>query len=111
MELKSELTHLCYQQPMVYHRSVVPRLVDDSRCAACDLIGIDPSLRSTFSFVPVTSAIFTVLLSFSWSPGDVVVTTDVIYHSVKDALLYLQAEKGVVWKVAETSFRGTCEAR
>ncbi|GMH51537.1 hypothetical protein TrRE_jg6303 [Triparma retinervis] len=109
--MKAALTRLCYLQPMVYHRSVVPRLVEDSRRCACDLIGLEEGLRSTFSFVPVTSAIFQVLQAFDWKPGDVVVTTDVIYHSVKDALLYLQEEKGVVWKISETKFGSTCESR
>ena len=111
LELKTELMRLCYEQPMVYHRDIVPLLMREARGAACDLIGIPESLRSTFSFQPVTSAIFTVLLSFAWSPSDVVVTTDVVYHSVRDALMYLEAEKGIKWKVVKTAFGSTCEER
>jgi selenocysteine lyase/cysteine desulfurase len=86
---------------MVYHRSLIPPLVARSKERACDYLQLKG--RDGFSFVSVTEALFGVLKSIRFQPGDIiVVTSDTIYHSVVDALLYLSQKHQLTWLQVET---------
>ena len=103
LKLRYYLTRLCYQQPMVYHRDLIPPLVAKSRQRATDFLRIDDSSNvDSFSFTNVRSALFAVIQSVQWKKGDVVVTSDVLYHAVNDALAYLQRKHELEWIIVDT---------
>ena len=108
--LRSYVTQLCYAQPMLYHRSLVPVLVSRARqaCAAYLKIPFKEKDKSAFSFLPsVSQGLFAVLQSVDWCEGDVIVTSDVIYHSLKDAVQHLANLHRLDWIVVATPARPT----
>jgi selenocysteine lyase/cysteine desulfurase len=102
LELRQYLTELCYRQPMVYHRSLIPSLVERAKRRACDYLQLSENVRDGFSFVSVTGALFSVLKSIHFQPGDIIVTSDMLYHSLVDTLLYLSHKHGLIWIPIET---------
>ena len=81
LSLRSFITRVCYAQPMVYHRSLVPILVNRAKEAACKYLKIQESLEESqvesgvessaskisFSFLPsVSQGLFAVLQSITW---------------------------------------------
>lgn len=104
LRLRRHLTDLCYRQPMVYHRSLVPALVERSRERVCDYLGIggptgeaatttragqgrgrglgrgtaDVGPSNGFVFCNVTAALFAVLQSISFDPATTTTTTTIV---------------------------------
>jgi selenocysteine lyase/cysteine desulfurase len=106
LKLRQYFTDLCYRTnenctPMVYHRSLVPKLVARAKARACDYLSI--SSPKHFSFCSITSALFRVLDSVKFEEGDVIVTTDTIYHSLVDTISHVCNTKKLKWVVAHTS--------
>ena len=72
--LREFITRICYEQPMVYHRSIVPRLVKRAKNAVCKYLKIPtensspaPVTKNSFSFLPsVSQGLFAVLQSITW---------------------------------------------
>jgi len=88
---------------MVYHRNLVPELLKRSKTSACSYLKI--SNPSSFHFVnSVSSAIFRVLESFKWTSNSVVITSDCVYHSIKDCLSYLVTTKKITWIQITTNY-------
>ena len=102
LKLRQFYTDLCYRNPMVYHRSLVPILVQRSKARLCDYLKIVKQ-RDGVVFAPISSSLFQVLASVNLREGDVILTTDTIYHSLVDAISHLVAEKQLRWVKVETS--------
>jgi selenocysteine lyase/cysteine desulfurase len=107
LKLRQYFTDLCYHRnsknictPMVYHRSLVPKLVARAKARACDYLSI--SSRKSFSFTSITSALFKVLDSVKFEEGDVIVTTDTIYHSLVDTISHFCITKKLKWVQVNT---------
>lgn len=70
LTLNTRLLELCYEQPMLYHRELVPKLMERSKKSVCSYLKI--SDVGKFRFVnSVSTAIFRILESGNWKPGDV----------------------------------------
>lgn len=102
LKLREYLTSLCYQQPMVYHRSIVPVLYKRAKKRACDYLQISEESRDGFSFIAVTPAIFGVLAAVKFEEGDVIVTSDMIYHSLVDAVSHFSSVQKLKWIQVES---------
>ena len=104
LKLRQYFTDICYRNknctPMVYHRSLVPKLVARAKARACDYLSI--SQKQGFSFTSITSALFRVLDSIKFEEGDVIVTTDTIYHSLVDTISHFCKTKKLKWVQANT---------
>ncbi|GMH52688.1 hypothetical protein TrST_g1463 [Triparma strigata] len=101
--LNTHLIQLGYEQPMVYHRSLVPELLKRSKKSACEYLKI--SNPESLNFVcSVSSAIFRVLENFKWMDTSVVITSDCVYHSIKDCLSYLVTSKKIRWIQITTNY-------
>jgi selenocysteine lyase/cysteine desulfurase len=96
LRLREYITSLCYQQPMVYHRSLVPILCSRAKTRVCEYLKCN---EDGFAFIPVTAALFGVLHAIHFQPGDVIVTSDMIYHSLVDAISHLCHTKDLHWVV------------
>jgi hypothetical protein len=112
LKLRQYFTDLCYRNnnknllnctPMVYHRSLVPKLAARAKARACGYLGIDSLQgRRGFSFTSITSALFRVLDSVKFEEGDIIVTTDTIYHSLVDTISHFCNTKKLKWVVVNT---------
>ena len=98
--LRQYLTSLCYRQPMVYHRSIVPILHARAKKKVCDYLKIQN--KDDFSFIAVTPAIFGVVNAVNFEEGDVIVTSDMIYHSLVDAISHIVSVKKLHWVQVES---------
>lgn len=87
---------------MVYHRSLVPALHARAKKRACDYLKISEESRDGFAFLPVTPALFGVLASVKFEEGDIIVTSDMIYHSLVDAISHMASVKKLRWIVVES---------
>ena len=95
VELRRHAEDLCEKQPMRWCRDEAPRLVSRARSALCDYLSISDPARLVLTS-NASAAIFSVLQSVALAPGDVVLTTETVYHSVGDALRHLCARAGAV---------------
>jgi hypothetical protein len=100
LKLRQYFTDICYRNPMVYHRSLVPKLVARAKARACDYLSI--SQKQGFSFASITPSLFRVLDSVNFEEGDVVVTTDTIYHSLVDTISHFCKAKKLKWVQVNT---------
>ena len=92
MQLRTAAHELSEQHPMAWHRDIAPALLNRSRMAVCDFLG-----ASRLQFVPsVSTGLFAVMQAVALQEGDIVVTTDVRYHSVEDTLKHLCASAGAI---------------
>jgi hypothetical protein len=93
LTLHNHIKKLSLSQPSFYHRVLVPLLISRSKLCVSNYFNIP---LSDFSFMNISTCIFSILLnSFTWKPGDVILITETIYHSVKDSCLYLSRTRGV----------------
>jgi hypothetical protein len=103
LKLRQYLTDMWYRQPMVYHRSLVPPLMVRAKERPCKYLKIigsndDSNGRDDeFSFVNITATLFSVLGSIHFEKGDVIVTSDMLYHSLVDILMYLSQNYQLTW--------------
>lgn len=93
LRLRRHAETIAERHPMAWHRDVAPVLVKRSRQAVCEFLGVESCNR--LQLVPsVSTGLFAVMRAVSLKEGDVVVTTDVRYHSVEDTLVHLCACAG-----------------
>jgi selenocysteine lyase/cysteine desulfurase len=101
LKLRQFYTDLCYRNPMVYHRSLVPILVQRSKARLCDYLDITDQ-QDGLAFAPISISLFNVLASVHFQRGDVILTTDTLYHSLVDAISHIVATKHLTWVKVET---------
>lgn len=71
----------------------MPALVARAKAAACKHLNVPDA--DSFSFMSVTAGLFGALGAVKLEEGDVIITTDVVYHSVMDTVKHLCAKHNV----------------
>ena len=93
LQLQQLAGRLAEEQPMSYHREIAPALMRRARQSAAEYLGTAPE---ALSFMASASAgFYAVMRAISLSPGDIVLTTSLRYHSFGDDLADHCAELGV----------------
>jgi hypothetical protein len=92
MHLRTALEHLAEEQPMRFHRDILPPSFARAKGMVAEYLGCTPT---SLSFVQNASVgLFHVLKSVHLRPGDIVLVTNVFYHSVADTVRHLVAAAG-----------------
>jgi hypothetical protein len=110
LRLRQFYTDLCYRNPMVFHRQLVPPLMKRARDMACNYLNISGTARNGFCFTSISPALFHVLEAIHFQPTCVILTTDLLYHSLKDTLAHLCSKYQLQWIQVETPHGGAPDA-
>jgi hypothetical protein len=110
LRLRQFYTGLCYRNPMVFHRQLIPPLMSRAKDAACTYLNIYDKARNGFCFTSISPALFHVLDAIQFQPGSVILTTDLLYHSLTDTLAHVCSKYQLQWIQVETPHGGDPEA-
>eukprot|EP00935_MAST-01C_sp_MAST-1C-sp1_P000082 g82.t1 len=99
MHLRTSLQHLAEEQPMHFHRDILPDSFSRAKRAVADYLDCEPSSLSLLQSASV--GLFHVLRSLHLQPGDIIVVTSVFYHSVADTVRHLVAVSGATLLVVQ----------
>ena len=102
LEFQHEVRSRLERQPVHFYVRQLEGLLDQARGALAGFVGCDPQ---DLVFVPnATSGVNTVLRSWTWKPGDELLTTDHEYNACRNALNFVANQSACKVVVAQVPF-------
>lgn len=109
LERQQQLRTQLEQEPVRFFALELEALLDEARQTLASFVGASPE---ELAFVPnATTGVNTVLRSFSFGPGDELLTTNHEYNASRNALNFAAAQMGATVVVAEVPFPNVSAAQ